>query len=575
MKRILLVEDSVSFRTPIAAALRRQGYDVDCESHGGDALQLSWDECPDLILLDIAMPGMDGLSCLRELRNNPKTRDVPVIMLTAMAEPDALKQAMDAGVQGYLLKSHFSLQDLLSRVRQTLGEEDGSASPQGSDEVTAPAVPSAVPEAAPEMPPPEPLSKEKVLAQTREDSHLQAVPAVLHRVMALTNSSRSSFDDVADAVRLDHALALKIMRIANSSFFGTGRSVQNLTEAGQRIGMAGIRNTIATILTIEHFDSVSPGGLTPHRFWEHSLSTAVLADLISQAIGAEEAEHVFLAGLMHDIGRLILSTVFPEHYKWVVHAGAERSLDLITIEREMFGLDHADMTREVLTQWQTPQNISEAASAHELSVERIETMTRDPRSVLTIALANRLAHALINGDSGNFMVLPIHEQAKALTLNEESLRHIAEEASKRTQEVEIFYASRSDRDFGEPLANELAHKAGAKIKAIVLAGTARAHPISLLFERLGWLDFMKPTIAVFHVCGEKELTRRLNELRKLEADMGRRLAVLVIVGGDPVNISADQFEGRQWASIQMPARYDKLVETISKLQAEVTQCVPA
>ncbi len=115
-RTILVVDDTVVFRDSIVVALRRQGYDTLLASNGQEALELVRAHDPDLILLDVAMPVMGGLRCLKELRTDQQFRDIPVIMLTAMSERDAIKGAEQMGIQGYLLKSQFSLKDMLAQV---------------------------------------------------------------------------------------------------------------------------------------------------------------------------------------------------------------------------------------------------------------------------------------------------------------------------------------------------------------------------------------------------------------------------------------------------------------------------
>ncbi len=117
---ILVVDDTVIFRDSMALALRRQGYDTLLASNGQEALELVRAHDPDLILLDVAMPVMGGLRCLKELRADQQFRDIPVIMLTAMSERDAIKGAEQMGIQGCLLKSQFSLKDMLAQVDELL-----------------------------------------------------------------------------------------------------------------------------------------------------------------------------------------------------------------------------------------------------------------------------------------------------------------------------------------------------------------------------------------------------------------------------------------------------------------------
>lgn len=121
MKRILIVDDTLSFRAPVASALRMEGYQVSCASNGVEALEMAARTKPDLVLLDVAMPQMDGVSCLEKLRENSQLKDVPVIMLTAMADSDIVMKAATKGVAGYLLKSQFSLTGLIELVRKHAG----------------------------------------------------------------------------------------------------------------------------------------------------------------------------------------------------------------------------------------------------------------------------------------------------------------------------------------------------------------------------------------------------------------------------------------------------------------------
>lgn len=116
MSTILFVEDSSICREPLAAMLRLKGYETICARDGREALAEIRRRVPDLVLLDIAMPEMDGLSFLRILRGQPQFRNIPVMLLTATTDRDCILKARELGVSGCLLKSHFSLEEMLSRI---------------------------------------------------------------------------------------------------------------------------------------------------------------------------------------------------------------------------------------------------------------------------------------------------------------------------------------------------------------------------------------------------------------------------------------------------------------------------
>src|SRR4051812_13599814 len=113
---ILVVDDSPICREPLVAMLRVKGYNAVPAADGEQALALVPKEKPGLILLDIAMPRMNGIAMLEALRANPEHRDIPVILLTAVGGKDFVLRARELGVQGYMLKSNFSMTELLERI---------------------------------------------------------------------------------------------------------------------------------------------------------------------------------------------------------------------------------------------------------------------------------------------------------------------------------------------------------------------------------------------------------------------------------------------------------------------------
>ena len=128
MSLILVVDDMNIFREPIAAALRHRGYSTQCAANGVEALQQVHANRPDLILLDVAMPEMDGITFLSKIKAEPgPLSKIPVILLTAVAERDYILQAAKLGVRDYLLKSRFSLDELVTRVDRYLGDKAAPA----------------------------------------------------------------------------------------------------------------------------------------------------------------------------------------------------------------------------------------------------------------------------------------------------------------------------------------------------------------------------------------------------------------------------------------------------------------
>ena len=119
MSKVLVVEDSIAAREVVMRILRREGYEVVGACNGLEGLDAVEQENPDLVLLDVMMPEMDGLTMLEHLRhdrNHAAHADVPVILLTALSDELRLRRARELGVLEYLIKSHFSYDDLVEQV---------------------------------------------------------------------------------------------------------------------------------------------------------------------------------------------------------------------------------------------------------------------------------------------------------------------------------------------------------------------------------------------------------------------------------------------------------------------------
>jgi CheY-like chemotaxis protein len=120
MKRILVVDDRDAFREPIAACLREAGFETAVAANGPQALCTVQTSPPDLIVLDVSLPGMDGISVLRALNNRNGIRKIPAILLTAGADRQNIADAAKLGVRDCLLKSQITLEDLVGRVNRIL-----------------------------------------------------------------------------------------------------------------------------------------------------------------------------------------------------------------------------------------------------------------------------------------------------------------------------------------------------------------------------------------------------------------------------------------------------------------------
>jgi CheY-like chemotaxis protein len=119
-KKILIAEDELPLQKAISTKLKIEGFEVFVTGNGKECLDLAFDKKPDLILLDINMPEMDGITALKELKNNSKTRDIPVIMLTNYSESEKVSEVLSQGPCDYLIKSDWKLEDIVVKIKEKI-----------------------------------------------------------------------------------------------------------------------------------------------------------------------------------------------------------------------------------------------------------------------------------------------------------------------------------------------------------------------------------------------------------------------------------------------------------------------
>lgn len=123
LKRIMVVDDEVGALTLIGIMLERGGFEVIKARDAYTALDLLKTETPDLIILDVMMPGMDGIELCRQIRATPKLHDIPVLILSARGDPEATREGLDAGADDYLSKPILH-HDLITKIRSMLSIEE-------------------------------------------------------------------------------------------------------------------------------------------------------------------------------------------------------------------------------------------------------------------------------------------------------------------------------------------------------------------------------------------------------------------------------------------------------------------
>jgi len=241
---------------------------------------------------------------------------------------------------------------------------------------------------------------------------LPASPAIVSSVMGLTSNPDSKIMDVSRVLSADQSLTAKILKLSNSSFYGRPKGVQSLQEAILLLGFSTLRSiVVATSAHLMYTRGImsGPGG----DLWRHSLATAVAARQVAKRINHPMQEEVFIAALLHDIGKLVLLQKMPDQYKNVIATVQNLRVSFFEAEASILGFNHCEVAGILLEQWHFPDVLRQAIVAHHDAPQPFES--GPPPIAMLVNLGNFMARNMDNGCKKQSEV-PLEEQPSAVLL---------------------------------------------------------------------------------------------------------------------------------------------------------------
>ena len=219
---------------------------------------------------------------------------------------------------------------------------------------------------------------------------LPSMPSVVMEILDSFSNENLNFSALSIKVSADQAIAARVLRVANSSFFGLSRQIGSISEAISILGVNNLRCLVAGASIINAFPHTE-NGLDLAEFWHHGIATAVCAKTLAKQVGLNP-EIAFTAGLLHDIGKLVMSVYFPTKFARVNNSKSGSTFDSLQAESSAFGLDHAAIGGEVAKRWNFPVEIRDAVALHHAEYVEVERVALAD----VIYVANLLAHTLKN-----------------------------------------------------------------------------------------------------------------------------------------------------------------------------------
>lgn len=188
---------------------------------------------------------------------------------------------------------------------------------------------------------------------------LPTIPAVVQEVVASFSSTDLDIEELARKISRDQVLSARVLRVANSSFYGFPRKIASIHDAVVVMGLASVRSLVLSAGFVHAFDKTQGKTLDRVAYWERSFRVASYAKAIAKCL-KQSPDVAFTAGMLHDIGQLVLDVCVPEQYGEVVARAQAEGSDLIAAEEAMLGFHHGILGAEVARRWNFPPVIEQA-----------------------------------------------------------------------------------------------------------------------------------------------------------------------------------------------------------------------
>lgn len=240
---------------------------------------------------------------------------------------------------------------------------------------------------------------------------MPAFPKSVHQVLKLAGDINCSQKDLVEVIRKDPVFTLKILRLVNSPYFGLSREITSINHASVYLGLNTLKNVALGLAAVGVMPRSAMKNLNMGEFWLHSLAVATCTRMLGLKLGVsrDDAADYFAAGLLHDIGKVVLALYMPEEFGKAVAMAAEPGAALHRCELKVVGATHAEIGAMLADKWNLPLDLRDAIANHHSIGEGGVSQLDD-----CLFTANQISKKLSFGAAGNFEIEPLPEGVRSL-----------------------------------------------------------------------------------------------------------------------------------------------------------------
>lgn len=275
---------------------------------------------------------------------------------------------------------------------------------------------------------------------------IPSLPEVVNRIIQLLGKPNTPASQIADLIAYDPGLTSRVLRMVNSAAYGFQRQISSVQHGIMILGFNTVRGLVLSTSIFKMLASRSSTGALEHKdIWEHSIATAIAAKITSRYLGIPDADDAFSAGMLHDVGKMVLDLYFTSDYLPVINEAKKKNMaphgkTFMALEKEMLGMSHTEIGAALAAKWKLPVAINQVIEFHH-APERAKLCQP---LVFAVALANELAQylAIDEAERGDVKDFCSPEILAHFALEKEMLEklaaHIEEELSTTGDLLEAF-----------------------------------------------------------------------------------------------------------------------------------------
>lgn len=284
--------------------------------------------------------------------------------------------------------------------------------------------------------PPDPDLHDRVRRIAGKIQGLPTLPAMLNTINRMVMNPRTTAREVAQIISTDPSLTAKVLQVVNSPFYGFPHRITTITHAIVILGFNTIKSILlsSTIFDLFRRDSDS-GGFDRAAFWKHSIACGAAAKVLGRRLGYAALEEIFIAGLLHDIGKIVLDQFLHESFTGALDLARRKEMLLLDAEQELLGVTHADVGGWLFETWSLSRGLVETTRCH----HNTDLAQDHARLAGIVHTADILARAIRYGNGGDAKIPPLREDVwTSLGLETSSFDDLLHETGAEIEKATVF-----------------------------------------------------------------------------------------------------------------------------------------